>query len=78
MDLRCGYGIFSWWKDSNIKYEGEWRDDIFHGNGSMSWPDGSIYSGEWVSGKREGVGTMVWPDGSDYNGLWHDDIMHGR
>ena len=58
--------------------KGEWRDDIFHGNGSMSWPDGSIYSGEWVSGKREGVGTMVWPDGSDYNGLWHDDIMHGR
>ena len=78
MDVRSGYGVFSWWKGSSIKYEGEWQDDVFHGNGSMSWPDDSVYTGEWVAGKREGQGKMLWPDGSEYDGQWHSDAMDGR
>ena len=33
------------------KYEGEWKDDMFSGYGTMTWDNGSIYKGDWVTGK---------------------------
>ena len=29
------------------KYEGEWKDDNRHGQGTFSYITGSSYSGEW-------------------------------
>ena len=29
------------------KYEGEWRDNIPHGQGAMTYADGSKYEGEF-------------------------------
>ena len=28
-------------------YEGEWKNDLFHGKGTYTYPDGENYVGEW-------------------------------
>ncbi|KAL7490407.1 hypothetical protein ACHAWT_000009 [Skeletonema menzelii] len=39
-------------------YEGEWKDDKKHGNGTYKWATGtSYYEGEWKGDKRNGKGT---------------------
>lgn len=59
-------------------YVGEFKDDLFHGNGSFFYLDGGIYEGEWVAGKRCGWGKMEFADGSIYIGEWFNDNRHGQ
>lgn len=42
------------------KYEGMWKDGIFHGRGSRSYTNGDFYDGDW---------NQHWPDGGQ--GIWH-------
>lgn len=48
------------------KYEGEFFNNLQHGNGKQTWKDGSSYDGEWKFGKKEGEGYFEWKDGSWY------------
>jgi hypothetical protein len=42
-------------------YEGEWRDDQRHGQGTMTWrSQGETYTGEWHNGVQHGVGEHTW------------------
>jgi len=34
------------------KYEGEWKDDKKHGQGTETYPNGSKYVGEFKNGKK--------------------------
>ena len=36
-----------------FSYEGEWKDDIRHGHGKMTWQDGFIYDGAFVKGIQD-------------------------
>ena len=45
-------------------YDGEWKDDKGHGQGTLTWADGNKYEGEWKDGKKHGQGTYNYPDGS--------------
>ena len=29
-------------------YEGEWKDGKYHGQGTLTTPDGDKYEGEWI------------------------------
>ena len=33
------------------KYVGEWKDDKFHGQGTMTYTDGEVWKGTWVNGE---------------------------
>ena len=49
-----------------------------HGQGTMTYADGSIYFGEWKDGKRHGKGLRTFPDCGEYFGEWKDDKRHGK
>ena len=45
------------------RYEGEFLGEKFHGQGTLTFPDGSKYVGEWKDDKYHGQGTYTTPDG---------------
>lgn len=45
------------------KYDGEFEDNEYHGQGTRVWKNGSQYSGQWKKGDRTGRGTETLPNG---------------
>ena len=52
------------------RYEGEYRNDKRHGQGTVTYASGNRYSGEWRNGKRYGRGTFTWINGNRFEGRW--------
>ena len=46
------------------QYDGEFKDDKKHGQGTHTWANGDKYVGEWKDDKRHGQGTSTYADGS--------------
>ena len=51
-------------------YEGEWKDDMMHGQGIYDYVDGRKYLGEWKCGKQDGQGSETWPNNDTYEGQY--------
>ena len=58
-------------------YEGEWKNDAFHGTGVLVDTAGNQYEGEFQQGRKHGSGTQTYADGSKYSGEWRDGVRHG-
>jgi hypothetical protein len=43
---------------------------MFHGQGILTFPDGSTYEGKWKEDKFCGGGVLTLPDGSKHDGEW--------
>ena len=69
---RKGYrkGIHTNEYPDGSSYTGEWKDFLFHGQGTYKYVNGDEYTGEWKEGKPDGEGTLTQPDGSTYTGSW--------
>ena len=77
-------------KSNGSTYEGEFRNNLYHGSGKMTYPDSSVYTGEFREGKRHGVGTLLLGaanhegDGVEkdvrpsYSGDWRNDLREGE
>lgn len=39
-----------------FRYEGNWKENMRHGNGKMHFDSGKTYVGQFVNNKREGEG----------------------
>ena len=52
------------------RYDGDWKDDVFHGSGKQVFPDGSFYEGSWRENKQCGHGVHHYSDGEVYEGDW--------
>lgn len=72
---RHGNGIYI---DSGTTYDGQFSEDLYHGNGVYTAIDGSTYRGEWKLGKMHGKGTYTWPDGSSYEGNFEEGKIAGE
>jgi hypothetical protein len=72
---RNGQGTFA---DGSISYDGNWKDDVMHGDGKISFADGATYVGSFTEGTMDGTGIYRWPDGSHYDGQWRCNRMHGE
>jgi hypothetical protein len=59
-------------------YEGHFLNGNLHGQGKLTYVDGSTYEGEWRNNQMDGQGKMTFADGDVYEGHWHDDQMDGR
>ena len=59
------------------RYEGEWKDDKCHGNGTFIYPDGSRYEREHKDDNYDGQGTLTLSTGNKYEGEWKDNIKVG-
>jgi len=70
-------------KNYGDRYEGMFKNDYYHGQGTFIWADGDKYVGEFKDGNQEGLGTFY--SGSDnefkgdkYVGGFKDDKRHGQ
>ncbi|MDC3272885.1 hypothetical protein OAU72_05230 [Hyphomicrobiales bacterium] len=64
--------------ENNAKYVGEYKDGIFHGHGTYTFPNGEEYIGEYKAGSRHGQGTYTYLSGQTYKGAWKEGISHGQ
>ena len=55
------------------KYEGEIKNGIPNGQGTITSPDGEKYVGGWKNGKINGQGTITLPDEGKDVGEWKEN-----
>ena len=60
------YGKFEW--GDGQKYEGEFYEGIFHGQGKYSWNKNKYYEGNWNYGEIHGKGKFVYNGENYYEG----------
>lgn len=65
-------------KKLEVKYEGEKRGNIRHGNGVLYYSNGLLYEGEFRNGLRCGYGILKFNHIEIYNGDWVEDEMEGQ
>jgi len=58
-------------------YEGETKNGMKHGLGTLTWDDGDQYVGEFENDEKV-RGTFNWRGGDQYTGEWKNSLMHGR
>ncbi len=58
-----GYGTYKSYAVGGTSYEGEWKNGVFHGQGTLSFANGSKLVGEFVDGSIHGIGQTICPDG---------------
>ena len=59
-------------------YVGEKKDGKRHGQGTLTFSDGSSYEGEYRNDKRHGQGTSTKPNGDKYVGEFKDGKQDGQ
>jgi hypothetical protein len=63
---------------ADVSYEGEFKDNNWHGRGKETRDDGSTYEGQFRDGKRHGTGRCALVNGSIHEGSWEDNKLHGH
>lgn len=70
-----GYHTQVW--ESGTRYEGEWKEDFWHGQGTLTFTDGEKYTGQWQNGLKHGQGTYTWANGNKYTGEYKNEMREG-
>lgn len=70
-------GWFVYMDEIGNEYEGQFKNGVYDGYGTMLYSDSTMYEGTWVNGVREGNGKIYWNSGCLYVGEMHNDLMHG-
>ena len=63
---------------TGAKYDGDFYNDMLHGQGLLRYENGDQYEGTFFDGQRHGKGRMVWKEGHWYEGDWLRDRRHGE
>ncbi len=58
-----GCGTYESYLAGGTSYEGYWKDGVFHGQGTLTFANGSKLVGEFVDGSIHGIGQTICPDG---------------
>jgi len=79
-DKRCGFGVLSVRVGEEYfkRYVGNWKNNMYHGYGTLCYFDNEFYEGEFKNNLRNGWGKMHWSNGDVYEGDWYQDLRHGR
>lgn len=59
-------------------YDGDIEDNLFHGQGVLTWPDGRRYSGEFRQGLMTGKGRLEDRDGCVQEGDFVQGVLNGE
>ncbi|XP_038130441.1 MORN repeat-containing protein 2 [Cyprinodon tularosa] len=59
---------------SGAQYEGEFKDNMYHGLGKYIFPDGSVYKGCFCNDRLEGEGTFTDAQGLSWTGDFHGEV----
>jgi len=65
-------------KETQPKYQGDVKNGVPNGLGSLTYPDGSKYVGEYKDGEKNGQGTTTYPDGGKYVGEFKYGKKNGQ
>ncbi len=76
--LVLGSGKFTDGLYQNNKYNGEFLDNKFHGQGIRTYANGEIYEGYWKNNKQHGKGKYTFKNGTIYEGDWEDGERNGQ
>ena len=68
-----GIGLLS----TGSRYEGNWKNNLRHGEGAFYWPDSQVYIGNYKNDLRSGFGIYHWPNGDKFEGEWKEDERNG-
>ena len=71
--LKNGRGTI-FYRDNNIKYEGDFVNNKFEGKGRYNWENGEYYIGQWSNGLKNGRGTIFYRDN---NIKYEGDFVNG-
>ena len=64
---------------SGTAYVGEFKNGLYHGQGTFTFSDGATYVGEFKNGKESGSGTFTcWVHGAVYVGKFINGMKHGE
>lgn len=74
---RCGKGKMKYSCCRCCIYDGEWRNNFYHGKGKVVYCRKRTYEGEFRYGYYDGEGKMAYSNGNVYNGKWKDGRKHG-
>lgn len=74
--LRNGIGLRVW--ANGNRYEGTFRDDFVHGEGSLQKAEGGKYSGDFRNGERHGMGLEVRTESRSAGWLGIDLQVYGE
>ena len=75
------FGAYTFDSDSDFagdKYVGEWKDNKYNGQGTVTYASGDKYVGEFKDGKKNGQGTYTAVNGDKIVGEWKNDKVHGH
>jgi len=69
-NLKHGKGTY-YYKNGNIKYEGDFIKNKFEGNGKYIYENGEYYIGQWLNDQIHGKGTYYYKNGKiKYEGVF--------
>ena len=74
-----GFGILI--DSSGNKYIGEWKNDLFHGLGILTYEGHDLYNyyeGNFSEGYKHGSGNLIYKDGSCYKGNFDKNNFEGN
>ena len=60
-----GYGKYENFVVGGTYYEGEWENGVFHGQGTLTFANGSQVIGQFKNGSLYGEGISICPDGHE-------------
>ena len=60
------------------KYIGEWKNDNFDGQGTLTLTNGGKYIGYFENGRLHGKGTIIFANGDKYLGQLRFDQIYGK
>ena len=79
-----GYGKLSFPETSEMygqTYEGEFKNDLYHGQGTYSYPSGDSYVGNFRFDAFDGYGIFYYESGErkgdKYEGYWKEGYLKG-
>jgi hypothetical protein len=73
-ELKNGKG----YKDGQLIYEGEFKNDLKHGKGNLYKDEQLIYEGEFKNDLKHGKGKYYIKGKLNYDGEFKNDLKHGK
>ena len=71
--VKAGKGI-AYYKNGNIKFEGDFINDKYEGNGKYIFENGNYYIGEFKNDLKHGKGIIYYKNGNiKYEGDFSND-----
>ena len=71
-----GRGTY-FWKNGNIKFTGNWKNNMRHGKGKIYENNSLIFNGVWKNNLKNGIGQKYNKGNLIFDGIWKDDNKHG-